>query len=260
MSATLNLVDCLLFSARNLRDLGQDHAAARLFSRLAGLRDLPADLAEEAQASLAEIELGHDRFKQARRHLTVALTHQPDCAHYHYLLAVAVADDPDSDPKRAGVHYRRCLANDPDHFDCLCDYGVHSLRHGQKRAALTALRRAAMLTDDVPEALGRVAAGLREADKSGEARELLRAAMFRHPRERRFRDLWDRHQFDMLRVTQQKPSERWTPTDDGPVVLPFRRPRKKSQRVGGKTIRIDAASDLKGPTILPMHATRKKNA
>src|SRR5438128_2854671 len=94
MSTTLNLADRLFQNACNLHQLGRSSAAARLFARLAAWRDLPRDLAEEAQVRLAEIHLEHEQPKQARRHLAVALALQPDCAHYHYLMAIALEDDP----------------------------------------------------------------------------------------------------------------------------------------------------------------------
>ncbi len=258
MSKMLNLVDHLLFRAHNLRRHGQNHASARLFSRLAGLRDLPADVAEEAHVGLAEIHLEQEEHKQARRRLAAALTHQPDCAHYHFLLAIAVDDDPKSDSKRAGVHYRRCLALDPDRADYQCDYGMFALRHGHERAGMTALRRAAALAPDEPEMVGRIVAGLREADRADEAKALLRAALFRNPRDRRFRELWDRHQFEMVHAAQEMPAQRWAAEE--PVLLPFRQPKKRRERVGDKTIRIDAPSELRGPKILPLHIARKQDA
>jgi Tfp pilus assembly protein PilF len=260
MSMTLNLVDRLLDRARNLRRHGQNEASARVFSRLTGLRDLPADIAEEAHVGLAEIRLEQEQHKQARRHLAAAIAHEPGCAHYHYLMAVAVEDDPHADPKRAGVHYRRSLALDPDEATYQCDYGLFALRHGNRRAGLAALRRAAAAAGDDPEMLGRVAAALREADRADEARSLLRAALFRNPRDRRFRDLWERHQFDMIHAAQQECSQRWSVNAPAPVLLPFRLPKKRVRRVGDKLIRTDGPETIRGPKILPMQLTRKKDA
>lgn len=259
-SMTLNLVERLLHSARNLHEHGQHKAAAKLFTRLTGLGDLPRDVAEEAHVRLAEIHLDNDRLKQARRHLTTALAHEPDCAHYHYLLAIAVEDDSNCDPKRAGVHYRRCLRLDPDHADYQCDYGLYAIRNGQTRAGLTALRRAVNLAPDEPAILGRVVEALRLAEKADEAKDLLRAALFRHPRERRFRDLWNQHQFNLLHAAQHQANDRYKTVAEEPVILPFPRPQRRVQKHGGKTIRIDAPSKLEGPKTLPMHVIRKKDA
>lgn len=259
-STTLNLVERLLHSARNLHEHGQHQAAAKLFARLTGLGDLPREVAEEAHVRLAEIHLDNDRLKQARRHLTAALAHEPDCAHYHYLLAIAVEDDPNCDPKRAGVHYRRGLRLDPDHADYQCDYGLYAIRNGQTRAGLTALRRAVKLAPDEPTILGRVAEALRQADKADEAKDLLRAALFRQPRDPRFRDLWNRHQFSALHAAQNRTNERYATVKDEPVILPFPRPKRRVQKHGGKTIRIDAPAELEGPKTLPMHVVRKKDA
>lgn len=260
MSTTLNLVEHLLALAHNLRQHGQSRTAARWFTRLAGLRDLADDVAEEAHLCLAEIHLEHEQHKQARRHLVSALAYQPDCAHYHYLLAVAVEDDPHASPRRAVEHYRRCLALDPENAEYQCDYGLFAVRHGHARAGLTALRRAAALAPADPNTLGRVAGGLREADRAGEAKELLRAALFRHPRDQRFRDLWNRHQFDMLRAAQEEPNRRRQANGDDPVLLPFPRPTKRVQRIAGKALRTDAPAALVGPKILALHVSRKQDA
>lgn len=260
MSRTLNLVDHLLDRARNLRRHGQNEAAARTFGRLTRLQDLPADAAEEAHVGLAEIRLEQEEHKQARRHLAAAIAHEPGCAHYHYLMAIAVEDDPHGDIKRAGLHYRRCLALDPDESSYQCDYGLFALRHGNPRAGLAALRRAAALAADEPEMLGRVAAGLREAERADEAKDLLRAALFRNPHDRRFRDLWERHQFDMVRAAQESPPQRGNEARAEPVLLPFPRPKRRPMHIGEKRIRRDGPERINGPKILPLHVKRKKDA
>lgn len=260
MSTTLNLVDRLLDRARNLRRHGQNEASARVFSRLAGLRELPADVAEETHVGLAEIRLEQEQHKQARRHLAAAIAHQPNCAHYHYLMAVAVEDDPHADPKRAGVHYRRSVALDPGEAAYQCDFGLFAVRHGNRRAGLAALRRAAAVAPDEPDTLGRIATGLREADRPDEAKALLRAALFRNPHDRRFRDLLDRHQFDLSRVAQEAPAQLWNGGAPEPILLPFRQPKKRVRHASDKTIRIDAPEKFRGPKILPLHVSRKQDA
>jgi len=259
-SMTLNLVDRLLHSARNLHEHGQSDAAAKLLGRLSGLSELPRDVAEETHVRLAEIDLEHDRFKQARRHLAAALAHDPDSAHYHYLMAIAVEDDPHCNPERAAVHYRRALRLDPEHADHQCDYGLFAIRHGRTRAGLAALRRAANLAPDEPSIVGRVAEALRQAERRDEARALLRAALFRNPHDRRFRDLWNQHQFNALHADQNQGSDRYTIRTDEPVILPFPRPKRRVQKHGSKTIRIDAPTELSGPKTLPIHVQRKKDA
>jgi len=258
-SMTLNLVDRLLHSARNLHEHGQHKAAAKILGQLSGLGELPREVAEEAHVRLAEIHLEHDRLKQARRHLAAALAHDPDCPHYHYLLAIAVEDDPNCDPQKAGVHYRRALRLDPDHADHQCDYGLYAIRNGQTRAGLAALRRAAKLAPDEPSILGRVAETLRQADRCDEAKDLLRAALFRHPRDRRFRELWNQHQFNLLHADQNQGKERYATVAEEPVILPFPHP-KRVQKHGAKTIRIDTPEELTGPKTLPMHVVRKQDA
>src|SRR5437763_711318 len=90
MSRTLPLIDRLLSQGRNLHKLQCDHEALAVLGRLTAFRELPADIAEEAQVCLAEIHLRRKRHKSACRHLTAALLYRPDSARYHHLLAAAL--------------------------------------------------------------------------------------------------------------------------------------------------------------------------
>src|SRR5262245_29785423 len=123
MDATLNLFDRALAIGRRYHELGRFTDAARVLNRLAAFRDLPADAAEEAQARLAELSLKRHRFRRARRHLAAALSHRPDSARYHFLLASALRADEQPDYERAAQHYRRSLEIEPDQVKCHGDYG-----------------------------------------------------------------------------------------------------------------------------------------
>lgn len=261
MSRTLDLADQLLSIGRTLHQHGQHKRAARMFAALTGLHGIPSDIAEEAHLHLAEIDLELGRPREARRHLAAAIARQPERSQYQYLMAVAIEEDEDCDQARAEGYYRRALAHDPDNAEILCDYAHYALHQGRSRRAVVALQRVAALAPDNPDLLGRVAQGLRRAHKADEARQLLRAALFRNPHDRRFRELWATHQFDMLHEAQQ-PAQPNGATVRGtePVILRLPRRRKKTQSFAGKTIRTDDASELRGPTILPMHVARKKNA
>src|SRR5262245_10971835 len=98
MSRTLNLADRLLAMGRLFQDMGRNHDAYRVLSRLTGLRDLPARTAEEAQLCLAQIYLDRQKYKQARRHLAAAISLRPDNARSHYLMATALDFDDEGDP------------------------------------------------------------------------------------------------------------------------------------------------------------------
>src|SRR5438046_2467787 len=119
MSTTLNLVDHLLLRGRRFQDLGRTHDARAVFGRLLGVHELPAPVAEEVQARLAELELQRHKYLRARRHLTAALAYQPANAHYHQLMAYALEEDDKGDPERALEHYRLSLQADPEQPDCL---------------------------------------------------------------------------------------------------------------------------------------------
>jgi tetratricopeptide (TPR) repeat protein len=248
MSKTLSLLDHLFLMAERSQDLNRPQDALRFLKRLAGLRDLPADLAEEVHARIAEIQLGRRKYLLARRHLSVALHYRPDCARYHYLMATAIIDDETADPNRALEHYRRSLELDPEQPDCLGEFALLALSMGHAEEGLSALRKAAELEPDDPEMLATVAEGLCEADQAQEAQRLLQAARFRHPRDARFTKLWNDFRFQQLREEQEaaRQSEPASPADDCPVVLPFVRPATETSG-GGKKIRRDSAAPLPAP-------------
>jgi Tfp pilus assembly protein PilF len=255
MSRTLNVIDHLLARGRFLQDLGRSRDARRVLRQAAGFREMPAEAAEETQARLAEIELGRRRYRKARRHLTAALRHRPDSARYHYLMAAAIDAEDTGDPQRAAHHYRRSLALDPAQVDCLVDFGTFQLREGRTKAGLGCLRRAAELAPADPETIRDLADGLVLAGRSQEARDVLRTAIFRNPRDERFRRLWSDFQFQQLAEEQEAARQR-PAGDEAPVLLPFVRIERPtpSTTVEGKIIRHDGPS----PTPAP-HGPRPSN-
>jgi tetratricopeptide (TPR) repeat protein len=248
----LNLVDQLLALGRKLQKLGRDADAYRILTRLSGFRDLPPEVAEEAQTRRAEILLRRRRPVHARRLLASALLRQPDVPQYHFLMATALSTGPHSDPQRAHVHYRRCLELDPAHPRYLCHYGLSALRLGESENGLTCLRRAVELAPDNPEVVGKLADGLSREGRFEEARSALCIALFRHPRDRRFCKLWQRFRFQELRRSQlaARRSSRAAQTQEGPRLLPFvRLTPSASERPGTRLFRRDSASALPSPHL-----------
>src|SRR5437773_1011865 len=117
MSRTLNLADRVLAIGRNLRELGRDEDALRMLGRLAGWQHLPAEVAEETQACLADIRMRHCQFAQARRHFAALLGYRPDNPRYHYRLAAAFDADQKGSAEAAYEHYRQSLELDPNQAD-----------------------------------------------------------------------------------------------------------------------------------------------
>jgi tetratricopeptide (TPR) repeat protein len=247
MSKTLNLVDMLLARGRNFQALGRPQDALQIFTRLAGLREIPGEIAEEAQARLAEIHYRYDNLSRARRHLAAALAYQPNNAHYHHLMANALDLDDEADPEQAYKHYRRSLELEPEQPACLGEFGLLALSLGKEEEGLEALRRAVELALDDPETVGNLVEGLLELDDSEEARRVLQAALFRNPRHPGFRKLWSDFQFHQAREAQEAARRSHAvcaAAPDGPVLLPFVRlvassgpksPARKRFRVDGPT-------------------------
>jgi len=106
-------------------------------------------------------------------------------------------------------------------LDYLIDSARYHADRGQKAKALMLFRRAVDAGGDNPAIVGRVAQGLRELGEMEEAREVLRLAMFRHPRDRRFRQLWQGQQFQQLWSRQQ--GDRPTSAPAATAILQFPR-------------------------------------
>jgi Tfp pilus assembly protein PilF len=222
MMPNLNLVDRALALGRRYQEVGRHRDAAAILTRLSHFRYLPAEAAEETQARLAELCLQRRKHKQARRHLTAALRHQPDNARYHYLLAAALHAD-DADLPRAAEHYRRALELDPGHVKCRADYGLLLLRLEKTEEGLACLREAANRAPEDVEVLGKLVKGLRLSGRSDEARGELQAALFRNAHSPRFRKLWNEFRFHQVRRRSQNQRQRAEDDSDGeqPVLLPF---------------------------------------
>lgn len=232
MMPTLNLVDRILAMGRRYQEVGRHRDALTLLSRLSRFRYLPSDTAEETQARLAEIYLKRRKYKQARRHLTAALRHQPDNARYHYLLALALQADEGGELERAAEHYRRALELDPGHVKCLADYGHLLLRLGQTEEGMVRLQDAAERAPEDVEVLGKLVKGLRLSGRSEEARSVLQRAMFRNARSVRFRKLWNEFRFQQTRRQHKvKCNQQVEDAEEGepPVLLPFVRVVKETK-------------------------------
>ena len=193
-------------------------------------------------ARLATIQIELGEYQQARRHLTSVLFYRPSHAPYYYQLATALHHDPDADASRAARYYRQAVQLDPDQPMWWVDFGFFLLQTGRLRKGISALRKAAILGQDNPAVLKRLVEGLVLADRTNEARSLLQTARFRHPRDERFRKLWNDFQFQALHESQTNP-----PSAADPVILPFVRlanlPLKP--QLPGRIVRLDKASKPK---------------
>jgi tetratricopeptide (TPR) repeat protein len=246
MSHTLNLVAGLLSAARNLADLGRDQSAVELLQRLGAFRDLAPRIAEEVHRRLADLHAARDQYKDARRHLTIAITYAPHEGSYHHRMGRWIEADPDATSHRAARYYRCAVSCDPDNADYWADYGTHLLTVGRIRAGHRVLCRAFDLASHDPEHVGRIAGALRAAELWDEARQLLRRAVFQSGRDRRFRALWQQHQFEQLSERHAVDAVPPAPRREAqPVVLAFVRDGTPAgpRHVDGKIIRFDRAAD-----------------
>jgi tetratricopeptide (TPR) repeat protein len=248
MSRTLNLVDILLTTGRNLAAMGRFTEALEPLNKLSGFRSLPEQVCEELQSLLADIHLQQRNYVQARRHLAAALTLKPLKAENHYLMAIAISEDETTDLKRAEMYFARAVkieASEPSYW---VDFGSYLFKVGKEKQALAALRKAFTVAMSDGDIVGEVAAILRREGHFDEATTKLRAALFHNHGTQKFRLLWQQHQFHLIRADQEAKRSKKDGTDK-PVILPFvAGPRSgKFLELGKKTIRIDQAESLPEP-------------
>jgi Flp pilus assembly protein TadD len=251
MSMTLNLADRVLRIGRNLQEVGRASDALRMLERLAGWKHLPAEVAEETHACLAEIRMRHSQFAHARRHLAALLVLEPDNPRYHYLLAATFDPDKRGSGEAAYEHYRRSLELDPNQADCLSDLGLLALRLGKDEEGLQALRRAVELAPDDLDVVGKLAVGLGRCGKLEEARLTLRAALFRNSRNPAFRKLWNDFRFRQVCADGEaaRQMDEASPQADESALLPFLSLVGETAQTGWdrKRVRPDRASTLSPP-------------
>ena len=248
MSRTLNLVDILLTTGRNLAAMGRFTEALEPLTRLAGFRNLPDHAFEELQSLLGDIYLQQGSYSQARRHLAAAMALKTLKAEHHYLMAIAIEEDESADRKRAEMYFARALKIEPNEPAYWVDFGSYLFKIGKSNQALTALRKAFALAMSDTDIVGEVAAILRREGHFDEATTRLRAALFHNHGAQAFRLLWQHHQFHLIRADQEKKRTQAN-GNDKPVILPFvAGPRLgKYLELGKKTIRIDQAETLPEP-------------
>jgi tetratricopeptide (TPR) repeat protein len=244
MGSTLNLSDCLLAMGRELQEHGRSRDALKLFGRLNRFRDLPPHVAEETKARLAELFIGEKQYRKARRHLSVLMCMRPSVGKYFYQYAHALHRDPKADPARAIKFYQQALDLDPTQPRWWAGYGKVLVEVGRTDDAIGALEQAYQLAPDDPLVVGRLVEALCLADRAARARTLLRAARFAHPRDARFRKLWNDFQYGQIMASQKQP-----PAGE-PVILPFVRRAALPPTVppgSGAILRLDDARPAHGP-------------
>ncbi len=247
MSRTLNLIDILLTTGRNLTLVGRFTEALEPLTRLAEFRQLPEHVLEELHSLRADIHFQLKNFPEARRHLTAAIALRPLEARHHYLMAVAIEEDKTTDRNRAQMYYERAIQIEPDNTTYWADFGAYLFTLDKVKDALRAIRKAYALDNADVENVGRVAEVLRREGYFAEATTKLRAALFANHGAAAFKQLWQQHQFALIYAQQQKPARR---ANTRPVILPFTpaAAQGKYLNLGGKTIRIDQAEPIAGPT------------
>lgn len=227
---------------------GRDLEALEVLTKLARLGAADPVAAEQTQVLLAEIHLRRRDYAQARRHLHVALGYQPDNAQYHFMMAMALEDDPQADPRRALYYFRKAAKLEPENAEYLAAWGYFLINQGRIRAGIRKLEKAVELAPDDAQYAQQLALGwvvLRDFEK---ARRVALHALFRNPDDTRLRRLWDEIRWHEARYRQRQQQLR---QGQGPTVLRLPNRSDTPQRrelPDGSTIRLDPPGSLPQPT------------
>jgi tetratricopeptide (TPR) repeat protein len=254
MSRTLPLAASLLARARHLADLGRTADARATLRQLLKLAELPADTAVAARRAFAELLTHAGRFGRARRHLRAALKLGANDAETYFRLGAAFEQDANGDSRKALAAYRKATRIDATNANYLAAAGRVAVKLGRPKTGVAMLNRATELAKDDLAVLGAVADGLTDAGRTDDARELILAARFRHPRDARYLALWQTLQFRQARDAQlaTRIAKRRTAAVTGePTVLPFVRlvPAAPGQVTAGGVIRHDTGRKAPVPHL-----------
>jgi tetratricopeptide (TPR) repeat protein len=248
MSRHLNLAEHLLSLGQRYLSLGRHQEALRAFGGVVRLDPVPGELAQQAQAELANIHFRRNQFRRARRHLHAALAHDPSCARYHHQMAISLEDE---DVQRALGHYARAVELEPNSAEFHCDFGLCLLSLAEVQQGLQHLQRAVHLDPDEPGFLRQLMRALVDADQLDAARSAVLAALFGHPQDQRFKGLWQEFRFCSAERLQHRGAVARRFGSTGPIVLSFKQQAKakvRSRRAleeDGTILRID------GPHLEP---------
>lgn len=237
MGRTLNWFDALLARARQQFESHQYGEVCRMLGRLATRAGKRFQDSEEILSLYAEASLKLSRFKDARRVARALIADHADVAKYHFLLACAIANDPQVDGRHAVKHYRRAIELDPRNIKYLCDAGEHAIALGRDEMGLAWLRRAHDLAPDSVPVLKKLVAGLCEAERLEEARELMRNVQFRHGRSPEYQEMRSSVELRILIALQDDA----VVGDEQRTILPFERIVAAGKRPTRKW-RADAAA------------------
>jgi tetratricopeptide (TPR) repeat protein len=249
MSRTLNLVDILLTSGRNLVMMGRFTEALVPLTKLAGFRNLPEHVLHDLYSLRADIHLQQLDYQEARRQLTAAMALRPLDARNHYLMGVAIEEDETADLKRAKMYFESAVQLEADNAAYWVDFGSYLFKIGETKNGLKAIRKAYALNPGDADIIGEVAQILRREGHFQEATAKLRQSLFENHGAQAFRQLWQQNQFALIHAQQQEKKAK--PFGyDRPVVLPFTPAPTtgKYREIGGKTIRFDPPEPLKEPS------------
>lgn len=259
VSKTLPLAEQALALGQHYLRQGRDLEALDILGKLARLGHIDPAISEQAQVHLAEIHLRRRDFKQARRHLNVALASQPDNAAYHHLMAMAVEDDPDADPRRAVLHYRKAVELEPENAEYRSDYGLFIIDFGKPREGIRQLEKAVKLAPEDGQFAQQLTLALAGEGQFDKARRVALHALFRNPDDSRLRRLWYDLRFQEARFDQQRCKLKAKNAEV--VLLPFEpKPPKQPATIkmeDGTILRLDPPAPPKPPT--PQRQKRRQS-
>jgi Flp pilus assembly protein TadD len=158
------------------------------------------------------------RYRKARRHLSVVLALNPEYAEAYYQMGLAIDLDPREDPKRALVAMRQAIRLKPDEALYWSGYAQLAMRIGKDLLAVRAFRKAAKLGAYDIFLLEEVVEGLCTLNRWDLAERLIIQARFRMSHSPAVKQLWDSFQFRRI-AHQQRSSRRQAALAAGEAIV-----------------------------------------
>jgi len=191
-------------AARSMARSGRRTDALHQAERLIARPDLPEPVAADAHRLAAEVLIEDERYKKARRHLRAAAGLQSDHPRTHYLMGLALEQDPEGDDLRAALRFRRASQLEPGNPTYRAAFGRAAVRCDRVRTGIRELLGAAEMTNADVSVIRVVVEGLVEAGRVELARNVVNKARFLFPDSTELRALCDQLLFETARVQQHR--------------------------------------------------------
>jgi hypothetical protein len=252
MSRTLTLIGAGWASVRSSAKQGQRSDALNRLRCLIARPDLPAPVASEAHRLAGELLVDAGHYREARRHLRLAVGFASTEAKAFHLWGLAFERDPQGCDRQAARLFRKASKLEPGNATYQAAFGRAAVRCGRCKLGVRELMLAATGAPGDLGVIRMVTEGLIEAGQLTAAQRILQKARFlcfEGAKDRELLNMSERVRYEFARQVQRKTTrhrqDAELATDGGRLVLPFVRVRSTSTKRPGSSkghVRRDVVS------------------